>query len=66
MTVKELIKALKKCDPEKMVVSSELHGGFSKLKNVEKIQLNLDVNPEKYYGPHQEDKNGECHAIYIY
>lgn len=65
MKVKELIEKLQNCDPEKMVVQSGYEGGCCEVSSVSEIQLKLDVNTAPYYGPHEEDKDGECHAIYI-
>ena len=66
MKVKKLIEKLQSLDPEKMVVLSGYEGGHSEADTVEEIRLRLDVNLNRwYYGDHEEDKDGECHAIYI-
>ena len=65
MKIKELIEELQKCDPEKMVVQSGYEGGYCEVSGVSEIRLKLDVNTAWYYGPHEEDKDGECDAISI-
>jgi len=66
MKVKELIEELQKCDPEKMVVVAGYEGGHDEIGGVEEIRLKLNVNSETwYYGDHEQDENGECHAISI-
>ena len=65
MKVKELIEELQKCDPEKMVVVAGYEGGHDETGSVEEIRLKLNVNTERYYGDHEQDENGECHAIFI-
>ena len=65
MKIKELIEELQKCDPEKMVVQYGYEGGCCEVSCVSEIRLKLDVNAAWYYGPHEEDKDGECDAISI-
>jgi len=66
MTVKQLIEELQKLDPEKMVVIGGYEGGCTEVSGVGEIRLNLNANSEKlYYGDHEEDEEGECHAVYI-
>jgi hypothetical protein len=65
MKVKELIEELQKCDPEKMVVVAGYEGGHDEISGAGEIRLKLNVNTEWYYGKHEEDDEGECHAISI-
>jgi len=66
MKVKELIEELQKLDPEKMVVAAGYEGGHDEIRSVMEIRLKLNVNANTwYYGDHEEDENGECHAICI-
>ena len=66
MKVKELIEELQKLDPEKMVVTAGYEGGYQEISGVGEIRLKLNVNVETwYYGDHEEDEEGECHAISI-
>lgn len=66
MKVKELIKALKKQDPEKMVVIQGYEGGVDEVRGVEPIKIKLNANTAWYYGKHQPDeKRGDCDAIHI-
>lgn len=66
MKVKELIEKLQQCDPEKMVVQQGYEGGHGEVTRVREIRLKLNVNTAWYYGPHEEDKDGECEAINIW
>ena len=68
MTVQELIEELEKHDPEKMVVVAGYEGGHNEANSVSEIRLKLNANTAWYYeeyGKHEEDDDGECHAIYI-
>lgn len=65
MTVKELIKELKKFNPDQIVVQSGYEGGYCELDGVSPIKLKLNVNTECYYGAHEQDDNGDCDAVYI-
>lgn len=65
MKVKELITELQKHDPEKIVVQSGYDGGYGEVSRVTEIRLKLNVFTAWYWGPHEEDEDGECEAINI-
>jgi hypothetical protein len=65
MKVKELIEELQKLDPEKMVVTAGYEGGYDEISGAGEIRLKLNVNTAWYYGKHEQDNDGECHAISI-
>lgn len=65
MTVKQLIEKLQQFNPEAMVVVAGYEGGYNEISDAGDIRLNLNVNKEWYYGKHECDDNGECHAICI-
>jgi hypothetical protein len=65
MNVEQLIEELKKHDPKKMVVVAGYEGGHNEIDMVSEIRLNLDVNTRWYYGKHEQDQDGACHAIAI-
>jgi hypothetical protein len=65
MNVKELIKELQKHNPEKMVVVPGYEGGHNEVGRVGEIRLILNANTEEYYGTHEQDDDGGCHAIEI-
>lgn len=65
MTVKQLIEKLQQFDPEAMAVVAGYEGGYNEISDAGDIVLNLNVNKEWYYGKHECDDNGECHAICI-
>ena len=65
MKVKELIEEIQKLDPEKMVVTAGYEGGYDEIDGACEIRLKLNVNTAWYYGKHEQDENGECHAILI-
>jgi hypothetical protein len=59
MTVKELIKMLQGFDDNLRVVVAGYEGGFNDLSRAEPIELNLNVNDEWYYGPHERPDEGK-------
>ena len=65
MNVKQLIEQLQQFDPETMAVVAGYEGGYNEISEADTIRLNLNVNNEWYYGKHECDNNGECHAICI-
>ena len=65
MTVKQLIETLQQLDPEQMVVTSGYEGGYDEILAAGPIRLKLNANDEWYYGKHEQDDNGECHAVCI-
>jgi hypothetical protein len=65
MNVKQLIEQLQQFDPEAMAVVAGYEGGYDEISDAGAIRLNLNVNNEWYYGKHEIDNDGECHAIYI-
>jgi hypothetical protein len=58
MTVNELIKMLQTYHGDMRVVVSGYEGGYNDIKNIAQIELNLDVNKEWYYGPHECPDDG--------
>ena len=54
MTIKELIQQLQQHDPNTRVVVNGYEGGLCDIKNLEKVKIELNVNTEWYYGPHEE------------
>lgn len=69
MTVAELIKALSRCPDDLMVVVNGYEGGYTEIIKLEQINLNLNVNSESYYGPHdtpdRDEGLGDCDAILL-
>jgi len=65
MTVRELIKLLEQENPEHRVVQSGYEGGLSDFRLPRRIRILLDVNPESYYGPHEECSEGGVPAVYL-
>lgn len=65
MTVKQLIETLQQLDPEQMIVTSGYEGGYDETLFVRPIRLRLNVNTAWYYGAHEQDDNGECHAVCV-
>ena len=53
MTVKELIQQLQQHDPDTRVVVNGYEGGLGDLEDLEKVKIELNVNTEWYYGPHE-------------
>lgn len=54
MTVKELITQLSELDQELHVFTSGYEGGYHYAKLSDVKDICLDVNPEDYYGPHDD------------
>jgi len=54
LTVGELIKQLKKFDPETMVVVCGYEGGYKDGLILSTISIVLNVYDKWYYGPHKE------------
>lgn len=65
MTVEQLIEELKKHGPNKIVVVAGYEGGHDEVDSVSEIRLILNANTEWWYGKHEQDDAGECHAISI-
>jgi len=65
MKIKQLIEQLQQFDPEAMAVVAGYEGGYNEISEAGTIRLNLNVNEEWYYGKHEIDNEGECHAICI-
>lgn len=52
MTVKELIEALSKFDPEMPVVVRSYEAGYDDVKEVRGLSIQVNVNTIWYYGAH--------------
>lgn len=68
MTVAELIERLKQFDPSQMVMVNGYEGGLKDVKFVGDARVRLNVNTERYYGPHEasyEDENHDVVAVTI-
>ena len=65
-TVRDLIAELEKCDPNSRVVIVGLGDNYDDITCIEDIRLKLDINTGDTLGKHEEDDNGDCHAIRIY
>ncbi len=52
MTIKELIEALSKFDPETPVVVRGYEGGYNDVSIVKAESIQLNVNKQHYYGAH--------------
>jgi hypothetical protein len=59
MTVDELIDHLCQFKGNLRVVVAGYEGGYNDLLNGELIELNLNVNDEWYYGPHERPDEGQ-------
>ena len=53
MKVKELITLLQTCDQETDVVISGYEGGLKDIKHLHSYLVEINVNDEWYYGPHE-------------
>jgi hypothetical protein len=67
MTVTELIQALQDLPPDLPVVRAGYEGGLDDVSTVKQIQIRLDANdPEQWwYGPHEEDDDGDVAAVFV-
>lgn len=65
MTVQQLIDALSKLPPDVIVVRAGYEGGVSEATVVSLRHINLHVNEDWYYGPHELSEQGEVAAVYI-
>lgn len=54
MTIKELIEALSKFDPDTPVVVRGYEGGYNDIMEIEETSMQLNVNRVWYYGAHRE------------
>ena len=57
MTVKELIEKLSELDQELYVFTDGYEGGYNYAELSDVKDICLDVNPEDYYGPHDDFNN---------
>ena len=53
MKIKDLIKELKKYDPEMQVVRSGYEGGVEFVSRLQAYEVALDVNGDWWYGKHE-------------
>ena len=66
MTKAELIEALSEYPDDTMVVVSGYEGGRKDVTEVDQIKLKLNANVAWYYGPHEEEEDGDTDAIYLH
>ena len=66
MTKAELIVALREYPDDTMVVVSGYEGGRKDVTEVDQIKLKLNVNDSWYFGPHEEEDDGDTDAIYLH
>jgi hypothetical protein len=66
MTKAELIEALNEYPDDIMIVIPGHEGGRKEVEWAEGIKLKLNVNTVWYYGPHEEESDGDTDAIYIH
>lgn len=65
MTVRELIEELSKKDQDKLVVKGGYEGGLVEVAGPADIKMNMNVNRDWYYGPHEEEDDGDTDAVKI-
>ena len=67
MTVQQLIDALSKLPPDVIVVRAGYEGGVAEATVVSLQEIDLHVNQDWYYGPHEFAKgiSGDISAVYI-
>ena len=58
MTIKELIQQLQQHDPNTRVVLRGYEEGIDDLEYIQQVKLQLNVNTEEYYGPHEIKEEG--------
>jgi len=63
MKVSELIEKLQALDPDLRVVVDGYEGGVKEASYVEVEEIALNVNEERYYGPHEIINTG-CYEQY--
>jgi hypothetical protein len=66
MTKAELIEMMFDYPDDTMVVIPGYEGGLSDVTHVEDVKLKLNINSAWYYGPHEDDKDGDTDAIYLW
>ena len=65
-TVRDLIAALEKLDPEMHVLTDGYKGGFRDVNTHPAIEkYNRDIHDEWYYGAHEADEAGEYSCIVL-
>ena len=72
MTTTELIEKLKEFPQDTLVVIDGYEGGLCEVEIIKQASIVKDVNPEGYYGDHEEVNNLNCYpnkerftAVYI-
>lgn len=63
MDVKELIQVLQNKNQELRIVVDGYEGGYCDISSIDEISLKLNTNKKWYYGPHDQDKNGETALV---
>lgn len=59
MNAKELAEFLQTIPPDTVVSVVGYEGGIQDVRKAKAVQVLLGVNPEDYYGPHEEDTEAE-------
>jgi hypothetical protein len=59
MNVQQLIEDLQKHPPAMRVIVSGYEGGYNDVHSIKPISICLDVNPEWYYGSHDDAEDHE-------
>ena len=65
MTIKELKEKLNSYPDDCRVLVDGYEGGFSKISEVKKIKVKLNVHTESYYGPHDDTENADTEVLVI-
>ncbi len=65
MTAKQLIEILESFDPNTPVMVDGYEGGVGEPAAATYIGVQIDVNGEDYYGPHEIDPAATTKCIYI-
>lgn len=65
-TVKELIEKLKTMPQEAIVLLDGYEGGLSDIGTIKTASVDLNVNKEDYYGPHEESDSGSTEAVLLH
>ncbi|RVC71325.1 hypothetical protein EN759_00480 [Mesorhizobium sp. M00.F.Ca.ET.038.03.1.1] len=66
MTVKELIEALSRCDPNARAVIDGFEGfGYDDVKQIEPVSLQFGVHIDCHHGEHEIIHGGQANAVYL-
>lgn len=64
-TVRELINKLQAMPQEAVVLVDGYEGGLSDIGAIKTTLVDLNVNKEDYYGPHEESSSGSTNAVLL-